>query len=131
MKDRFNRFMIGRYGADALSRFMMGLSVALMAINLFVRVRVLNMAVVALIVLIYYRMFSTNIQKRYSENMKYLAWQDKVLGFFRKQKYRLSDRRVNHIYRCPGCGQKIRIPRGKGRIVVTCPKCRHEFQKKS
>lgn len=131
MKEKFNRFMAGRYGADELSRVMMFAAVALMLINLFARLEILNIAVVALIVIIYLRMFSKNIQKRYEENCKYYALKQKVLAFFGKQKNTAQDLKANHIWKCPECGQKIRIPRGRGKIIVTCPKCRHEFEKKS
>ena len=131
MKEKFNRFMAGRYGADELSRVMMFAAVAVMLINLFVRLEILNIVVVALIVIIYLRMFSKNIQKRYEENCKYYALKQKVLAFFGKQKNMAQDLKANHIWKCPECGQKIRIPRGRGKIIVTCPKCRHEFEKKS
>ena len=131
MKEKFNRFMAGRYGADELSRVMMFAAVAVMLINLFVRLEILNIVVVALIVIIYLRMFSKNIQKRYEENCKYYALKQKVLGFFGKQKNTAQDLKTNHIWKCPNCGQKIRIPRGRGKVIVTCPKCRHEFTKKS
>ena len=131
MKDKLNRFMEGRYGADELSKVMMFAAVAVMVINLFLRLEILNIVVVALIVLIYLRMFSRNIQKRYEESCKYYALKQKVLGFFGKQKRTAADLKTNHIYKCPSCGQKIRIPRGRGKIIITCPKCRHEFEKKS
>ena len=123
--------MAGRYGADELSRVMMFAAVAVMLINLFVRLEILNIVVVALIVIIYLRMFSKNIQKRYEENCKYYALKQRVLGFFGKQKNTAQDLKTNHIWKCPNCGQKIRIPRGRGKVIVTCPKCRHEFTKKS
>ncbi len=131
MKDRFARFMIGRYGVDDLSKFMLGVTVALMGINLFVRQEVLNTLVMVMLLLVYFRMFSRNIQGRYSENMKYLDLKNRFFGFFTTKKNHVEDRKVNHIYKCPECGQKIRIPRGKGKIMVTCPKCKHEFEKKS
>ena len=131
MKEKFNRFMIGRYGADELSKFMMGAAVAMMVINLFVRLEILNILVVALLVLVYLRMFSKNIQKRYNENCRYLVYKGKVTGFFSKKKRSVADHKENHIYKCPSCGQKIRIPRGKGKIIITCPKCRNEFEKRS
>ena len=131
MKEKFNRFMAGRYGADELARVMMFAAVALMLLNLFLRLEILNIVVVALIVIIYLRMFSKNIQKRYEENCKYYALKQKALGFFSKQKNTAQDLKTNHIWKCPSCGQKIRIPRGRGKIIVTCPKCRHEFTKKS
>ena len=123
--------MAGRYGADELSKVMMFIAVALMLINLFARLEILNIVVIVFIVLIYLRMFSKNIQKRYEENCRYYALKQKVLGFFGKQKRTAQDLKTNHIYKCPSCGQKIRIPRGRGRIIITCPKCRHEFEKKS
>ena len=141
MKDKFNEFMNGRYGADDLSRFMMGSSVVLMLLNLLLRIRILNTVVIVLIVLIYVRMFSKNIQKRYQENLKYLELRNRIIGPLRSGKgisgmaddlrRKAEDRKVNHIYKCPSCGQKIRIPRGKGTIIVTCPKCKTEFRKKS
>ncbi len=131
MKERFYRFMVGRYGTDDLSKFMLGAAVACMVLNLFLRFEILNIVVVALLVLVYVRMFSTNIQKRWQENQKYLEYKAKVTGFFGGFGHSMEDRKYNHIYRCPGCGQKIRIPRGRGKIVITCPKCRKEFTKKS
>ena len=131
MRDWFNRFMTGRYGADELSKLMMGAAVAVMLLNLFLRSEVLNIVVTVLLLLICLRMFSRNIQKRYDENRRYLVYKGKVTGFFAKKKRTAQDLKDNHIYRCPSCGQKIRIPRGRGRIIVTCPKCKHEFEKKS
>jgi len=131
LKEKFNRFMAGRYGADELSKVMMFIAVALMLINLFARLEILNIVVIVFIVLIYLRMFSKNIQKRYEENCRYYTLKQKVLGFFGKQKRTAQDLKTNHIYKCPSCGQKIRIPRGRGKIIITCPKCRHEFEKKS
>ena len=139
MKDKFNRFMAGRYGTDELSKYMMWAAVAVMLVNLFVRLELLNIVVVALLVLIYVRMFSKNIRKRYDENCRFLALKGRVARFFTGKGRAPGNGSgpsakadpENHIYRCPSCGQKIRIPRGKGKIIITCPKCGKEFKKKS
>lgn len=123
--------MMGRYGADDYSKFLLGLSVALMVLNLFLRIPFLNIAIFAVLVYVYVRMFSKNIQKRYAENMKYLDLKGRFFGYFQKEKRMAQDRKTNHIYKCPNCKQKIRVPRGKGKICITCPKCKTEFTKKS
>ncbi len=130
MKDRFNRFMSGRYGADDFSKFLLAVSVVIMLLNLGIRIELLNAVVVAIFFYIYIRMFSTNIDARYRENQKYLALQSKVLSFFDGLKSG-SGQSGYRIFKCPSCGQKIRIPKGKGKIVVTCPKCKTEFTRKS
>ena len=84
-----------------------------------------------LLILAYVRVFSRNINKRYEENMKFLQKKDAILNKFRKQKYYAAQRRNFHIYTCPQCKQKIRIPKVKGKISITCPKCRTSFIKKS
>ena len=76
-------------------------------------------------------MFSRDYNRRYAENQKFLTWQNKVKYKVNNWKRGITDRKTHHIYKCPSCGQKIRVPRGKGKIIVTCPKCRTEFQKKS
>ena len=131
MKEKFSRFMMGRYGTDEFSKFILGLAVAVMVLNLFLRIGLLNTVVLVLLIYVYVRMFSKNIQKRYEENMKFLQMRGRITSFFQKEKRMAADRKVNHIYKCPSCKQKIRVPKGKGKICITCPKCRTEFTKKS
>ena len=131
LKQKFAQFMVGRYGVDEFSRFLLRFAVAMMIVNLIIRIPVLNTVVLLLLVYVYFRMFSRNIQGRYRENLKYkeLTW--KIRSFLTSKKNQAADLKANHIYKCPKCGQKIRIPRGKGKIIVTCPKCKNEFEKKS
>ena len=131
MREEFTGCMVGRYGIDNYSKFLLGSAVTVMVLNLFLRIGLLNLLVLGLLAYVYVRMFSRNIQKRYQENRGYLEFKYKITSLFVKEKRRMEDRKVNHIYTCPSCKQKIRIPRGKGKICITCPKCRTEFTKKS
>ena len=95
------------------------------------RYHIIVSLVMAILVYCYSRMFSRDYNRRYAENQKFLTWQNKIKYKVNNWKRNLTDRKTHHIYKCPSCGQKIRVPRGKGKIIVTCPKCRTEFQKKS
>lgn len=131
MREKFQRFMQGRYGADQLSRFLTSVGLVLIIINLFVRSNIIVYLVLALLVYCYYRMFSRDYNRRYGENQKFLTWQNRLKYKAGNWKSRMRERKIYHIYKCPSCGQKIRVPKGKGKIIVTCPKCRTEFQKRS
>ena len=131
MREKFQRFMIGRYGVDAFGKFLLGVVVALWGINLFSNSKFLYSWALLLMIYEYYRMFSKNTTKRYQENVKYVQIKNKVVSRFKSEKSQLKQRKTHHIYRCPTCRQKIRIPRGKGRICITCPKCKTEFTKVS
>ena len=133
MREKLQRFMAGRYGVDAFSKFLMGSVLVLWVLDLFINSRVLYSWSILLIIYMYFRMFSRNIQKRYQENIKFLQMKSKVLGKLKwnQLKSDVKGRKTHHIYRCPTCRQKIRIPRGKGRICITCPKCKTEFTKTS
>lgn len=130
-RDRLNQFMYGRYGQDQFSRFLLAVAFVLLILSLFVRIPGGSLLVLLLLGYVYFRMLSRNISARYAENEKYLRTKEQVLGFFRGKKNHAEDLKANHIYRCPKCGQKIRIPRGKGMIEITCPKCRTRFRKRS
>lgn len=129
------KFMYGRYGTDRLNMFLLIVLIVCAGLNLFVRNGYFSIVMSSwetlLIVLIYYRMFSRNIQKRYTENQKYLSLENKVKRFFGRTKYIQEQRKDFHIYTCPQCRQKIRIPKRKGKVSVRCPKCGAEFVKKS
>ena len=135
MKEKIGRFMAGRYGNDKLNQFLMAGFLGCAVLNLFVRnayvSTVLNSWECLLILLVYIRMFSRNISKRYAENQKYLALENRLRRFWGQKRYLIQQRKEYHIYKCPGCKQKIRIPRGKGKISIRCPKCGEEFIKNS
>ena len=120
-KDKFARFMYGRYGMDQLSRNLSLICLVLLVITMFSRSNVLYAIALAGIIYTYFRVFSRNISKRSKENEKYLSFHYKVVGKINTHK----------IFKCPSCSQKIRVPRGKGRISIKCPKCRIEFIKKT
>lgn len=131
MKERIQRFMYGRYGVDTLGKFIMGAALVVCVMNLFIRSFVLSVLVWVLLIYSYYRMFSRNVQKRYNENVKFLNLKTRTIGRFKKEQSYMKQRKTHHIYKCPTCRQKIRIPKGKGRICITCPKCKTEFTKTS
>lgn len=120
MGDRFRRWMYGRYGVDKLSRTLIYVALAFCILSMFFRGGFFYFISIAIMVYSYYRIFSKKLQKRYAELQKY-----------EKFKSNISMRKTHHIYKCPNCKQKIRIPRGKGKIEVSCPKCRTSFIKNS
>lgn len=130
MKEKFYRFMQGRYGGDQLSRTLMILTFICLAISLFGG-RIFYVLAIALIVYSYFRIFSRNIYKRSAENTAYLKYEYRVKQFFATLKRDMKQRKTHHIYRCPSCKQKIRVPRGKGKIEIRCPKCSQTFIKRS
>ena len=131
MKERMQRFMAGRYGNDQLNQFIFIVAIISMVLEIITRQSLFYTLTLVLLILAYVRVFSRNINKRYEANMKFLQKKDAILNKFRKQKYYAAQRRNFHIYTCPQCKQKIRIPKGKGKISITCPKCRTSFIKKS
>ena len=137
MRDKFNKFMQGRYGVDELSRFTMGAALVLIILTMFITMfnrnlgSIFDFLGIAAIVYAYFRIFSRNIQQRYAENQKYLQMTSKLRLRFNKEKNLMKQRKTHHIYSCPGCGQKVRIPRGKGKIEIECPKCHTKFVKRS
>ena len=131
MREKFRQFMIGRYGTDGLNQFLSIASLVLLLIAIVSRINLFTWLGVALLVFCYYRTFSRNISKRTEENYKFYTLKDRVDGKFRGLKEQWANRKVYHYYRCPQCRQKLRVPRGRGRIQISCPRCGTQFIKKS
>lgn len=131
MREKLERFMYGRYGNDEFGKFLWILTIVLYFVSLFTRSSLLNLLMLVSAIYGLFRMLSKNHQKRYKENVRYLNTKNKFVSKFNRFKSETKQRKTHHIYRCPSCGQKIRIPKGKGRICITCPKCKTEFTKTS
>ncbi len=131
MKEKFMRFMYGRYGVDSFSKFLLGAAFAAILLANIADSSLLSFISWVMIIYAYFRMFSRNTYKRAMENQKYLNKTYKLRSWFSSQKNMFAQRKTHHIYKCPTCKQKIRVPRGKGRIEIRCPKCNTKFIKNS
>lgn len=131
MKEKIMRFMQGRYGVDQLGSFLNSVLLVLIIVNLFIGSRLLNLFLLLLLIFSYSRIFSKNYSRCSAQNQWYLDKTSGIRKAFGKQKAYHEIKKDYHIYKCKQCGQKIKIPKGKGKIIVTCPKCGNEFQKKS
>lgn len=109
----------------------MGSAIVFMFLMVFTRRPLFNLLTLAVIVYVYFRMLSKNIPGRYRENQAYLRATARFRDWFYRKKNEFAQRKVYHFYRCPKCRQRVRVPKGKGRIAIRCPKCGEEFIKNS
>ena len=123
MKQWLRRFMTGRYGTDKLNMTILTIGVIASVASMFVPIPMVQMLLTfgayALMIWALYRMLSRQTYKRYQENRKFLQFFERIRD------------REHRYYDCPRCRQQIRVPRGKGKISITCPKCKEKFIKKT
>lgn len=133
MKEKLRQFMMNRYGIDTLGKHMMILTIILLVLSLFMRGfprLIINIMIYILLITSMIRMYSRNIYKRYDENQKYLARIAPLSRYFSVYKRNHQDREHKY-FRCPKCHQIVRVPRGRGKIEITCPKCHTHFDKRT
>ncbi len=134
MKEKIARFMYGRYGVDQFSRFLTFAALALLILKIFIKGllgSILWYAAVILLVYAYFRMFSKNFTKRRAENAKYLKLSGPIINELKNKRERFSQRKDFAFFKCPSCKAVLRVPRGKGKIRVTCRKCGTAFERKT
>lgn len=123
-------FMTGRYGGDQLSIATLVLYLILSVINMFAASPIVLALSYVLVFVWAFRFFSRNIYKRQAENRKFLQLMQPFSAMITLWKRRFTER-DSRFFRCPKCHQIIRVPKGKGRIAIRCPKCRDEFIKRT
>ena len=123
--------MMGRNGVDELARFESIFVWILLLVSIFSRMWIFDLLAMALIVHMYFRILSRNVSKRYEENQKYVNFRYNAVVKWDKKKKRIAQRRNYRFYKCPMCRQEVRVPKGHGKIQITCPKCRETFIKRS
>lgn len=130
MREKFARFMMGRYGVDRFSKFLTIFTIVLMVLGLFIHPILYYLGIVGMIYM-YFRIFSRNRAKRSAENQWYLRKSYAVRNWFDKKKRMWKLKKTHKIFKCPTCSQKIKVPKGRGRIEIRCTKCGTKFIKRS
>ena len=124
------RLMYGRYGSDQLSLFLLAVYLLLYLISMVLKWPILSWIALVILFWDFYRMMSRRIDKRRAENAKFLQLAGPAIRWFKMRRTIHRDR-DHRYFKCPNCGQQLRVPRGKGKITVTCRGCGASFQEKS
>lgn len=125
------RLMAGRYGYDEFSKFLLIAAVVFSGLSYFPDLQMLYFVSVILLVYSLFRVMSKNFDKRRRELEKYFAVKRKITGRFSAEKKRWSERKTHRFFKCKNCKTVLRVPKGKGKIKISCPKCRNEIIKKT
>lgn len=125
------RISYGRYGNDEFSRFLLIFGLGMWAVYLFTGINILY--TLSFVVLAYniFRIFSKNHAKRYKEREIFLFYKSKFDSKFALQKRIWRERNTHKFFKCPTCKTVVRVPKGRGKIEIDCPKCHNKFIKKS
>lgn len=125
------RFMAGRYGVDQLGYAAVILALALTVLGALLRVGLLTLLADALLIVCFARMLSRNRVKRAQENQLYLQKTQGARKAVREWVNRIRNGKRYRYFVCPQCRARLRVPRGVGKITVTCKKCGNRFDKKA
>ena len=123
------KFMYGRYGVDALSMTLIVIGFIFTILAPLLKLPPIIFTII--LVLAYFRILSKNVNKRYRENQKFLDMVKPITSRFNKLRRKIRGRKTYKYFRCKNCKQKIRVPKGKGKLKVTCPNCGEVTMKKS
>lgn len=131
LMQKLREFMYGRYGTDRLSLALVAGGFVCYTLYVFTRWRVLYLFSLVLYGIALFRTLSRNTGKRRAENQKFMNLWYKLKNKWIGLKADFEERKTYKHFKCPRCGQKIRIPRGRGKIEICCPKCSNRFIKKA
>ena len=123
--------MQGRNGIDDFGIFLISSSLILLLISIPVHGLLLSLIAYGLLIYAYYRVLSRKVEKRRRENMDFLAEREHLRFKWQTFKLHHSMRKTHRYFKCKKCGKRLRVPKGKGKIEITCPHCGEKFIKKT
>ena len=124
------RMMYGRYGGDQLSWFLLAVYVALTLLSGLPHMGILSWLAMAVLLWGFYRSMSRQYDRRRAENARFLAAAGPAIRWYKMRRTIHRDKE-HRYFKCPNCGQYLRVPRGKGKITVNCRNCGVSFEEKS
>ncbi len=122
------KFLKGRYGGDQLSIVLLAISILLTIVGSLTRLSLFTFISYIPLVFSIYRMFSKDIAGRRMENYKFSIFISPIYSKYKNIQRRFKERKTHKYFKCPNCKTELRLPKGKGRIKITCPKCREKFE---
>ena len=128
---RLADWLRGRQGPDDLATFCVNVAIVVVIVNLFARTSWLGWVALALVVYAMFRIQSKNLGSRARENEAFLKALGPARPWVQNPRAAWGELRAYKHVRCTSCKQKVRVPRGKGKLRVTCPKCRTKFEVRS
>lgn len=132
LAEKMRAWMHGRYGEDELSRFVVVTAMAVILLSNFFRHKeIVYLAAMVPLIWQAFRVFSRNIEKRKKERDVFLRFVGKIKHFFTLRKNMWRERRTHRYYKCPNCKVHLRVPKGRGKIEISCPKCRIKITRKT
>ncbi len=126
----FSRFMYGRYGNDQFSLFLVSIYLLFAIANIFLNLTIIWLLAFVPLIFAFWRMMSRNIPKRRAENAAFMRHWSKITKLFKRSRMRRKDKE-HRYFKCSNCRATLRVPRGVGKIVVTCPACKSKTDKRA
>ena len=123
LREDYIRFMYGRYGGDQLGFLLVTISIIATILSGFTRWRWLNILSLVLLAIEAWRMLSRDIPARARENQAYLDATAKPRSWIRRQRGKWANRKTKAYVRCPHCHAEFALPKGRGKLRATCPRC--------
>lgn len=134
MKNKVNNWLqnllMGRNGSDQLSMALLLLSLVISLIANGLKQPIISYFGLIPLIFAIFRIFSKSVQKRRMENYKFMMLISPLYSWFTKTSNRIKDRKSHKYLKCPNCKQTLRLPKGKGKVSITCSKCKTKFIKK-
>ncbi|MCR5703787.1 MAG: hypothetical protein K6G85_04120 [Eubacterium sp.] len=131
LKEFLKNLSRNRYGYDQFTRFLLAMTFLIYFLSMILQEPILNLVSLSVLIYIYYRIFSRNIYKRSAENDIYLNFINSISKALRIFKNTKDERKYYRFYKCSNCKQVLRLPKGRGKIEIRCPKCGHRFIRKT
>ena len=128
---KMSAFMYGRYGTDELSKFLMILALVLMVVSWLPNLGLVYFLALAVMLWSLWRSFSRKLYKRRQELDRYLKIKKPIANFFKLQRNKWRDRKTHVYFKCKKCKAVLRVPKGKGSIVVICTRCKDRIEKET
>ena len=131
IRNFLRNFMVGRYGPDHLNVAMIVVSLVINLAAAAFGFQPLSYVSYIILAFAIFRMLSRNIARRRAENDKFIRYWWPVRTKISRSLANIKHRKTHVYFKCRGCGNTLRVPRGKGKLQITCPKCGERFYRKT